>query len=137
MGQIFDRIKRIAKSYGNDADHSTTWAESILSSDDDELRRIIEELSSGEPSRQTHTNHQPPPPPPTSIPDDVKRAHTTLNVPVGATPADMKMAYRTAIAQWHPDKFVNVSPEEHTRAQQRAREINAAIITLKNHYRFS
>ncbi|MBK6290956.1 MAG: hypothetical protein IPF59_04250 [Ignavibacteria bacterium] len=61
MGQIFDRIKRIAKSYGNDADHSTTWAESILSSDDDELRRIIEELSSGEPSRQTHTNHQPSP----------------------------------------------------------------------------
>lgn len=135
MGQIFDRIKRIAKSYGTDAHHSSAWTESMLSSDDDELRAIIDELSSGEPS-----NMPPPPPPPprsSTIPPDVMRAHTTLNVPVGATHAEMKKQYRSAIAQWHPDKFVNVAPEEHARAQQRAREINAAYITLKTHYRFS
>lgn len=135
MGQIFDRIKRIAKSYGNDAEQSSSWTERLFSSDDDELRRIIDELSSGGPMADA----PPPPPPPrqTSIPPDVLKAHTTLNIRVGATPAEMKKSYRSAISQWHPDKFVNVSPEEHTRAQQRAREINAAYITLKNHYRFS
>ena len=45
MGQIFDRIGRIARAYWNDATPSSSdWAERLVADEDDELRRIIEEL---------------------------------------------------------------------------------------------
>ena len=135
MGQIFDRIKRITRSLGADERTPSSWDESLLSSDDVELRRIINELS-GDGS----SNSAPPPPPPPNrdnIPADVLKAHTILNVAVGVSTDHMKKAYRTAIAKWHPDRFSQASVSDHAVAQQRAREINAAYITLKNHYRFS
>ncbi|MBC8124763.1 MAG: J domain-containing protein [Candidatus Kapabacteria bacterium] len=134
MGQIFDRIKRITRSLGADQRTPSTWDESLLSSDDDELRRIIDELSGDE-----STNSQPPPTPQPhgNIPAEVLKAHTILNVAVGSTTDLLKKAYRTAIAKWHPDRFSQASAADHAVAQQRAREINAAYITLKNHYRFS
>lgn len=133
MGQIFDRITNILKSRLADTAPSTDWAERMLASDDEELRRIIDELSAD-------GQGAPPPrssPPPSSVPPDVVKAHTVLNVPVGATADEMKKAYRAAIARWHPDRFTNTSADEHARAQTRAREINAAYIVLKNHYRFA
>ena len=134
MGQIFNRIKRITRSLGADERTPSAWDESLLSSDDDELRRIIDELSGDE-----STNSQPPPPPQQhgNVPVEVLKAHTILNVAVGSTTDLMKKAYRTAIAKWHPDRFTQASASDHEVAQQRAREINAAFITLKNHYRFS
>jgi len=131
MGQIFDRIKRITRSLGADERTPTSWDESLLSSDDDELRRIINELSADGSSNSA------PPPNRGTIPADVLKAHTILNVAVGSATDHMKKAYRTAIAKWHPDRFSQASASDHAVAQQRAREINAAYITLKNHYRFS
>jgi DnaJ-domain-containing protein 1 len=133
MGQIFDRITNILRSRLADDRQPSAWADHMLSADDDELRRIIDELSSdGTPP--------PPPrsePPPRTVPPDVERAHTTLGVAVGADVATIKKAYRSAIARWHPDRFANAPADEHARAQARAREINTAYITLKNHYRFA
>ncbi len=54
MGQIWNRISKLAKTYLQDSDDIST-AERIIQSDADELRRIIDELS--EPKKQA-----PPPP---------------------------------------------------------------------------
>lgn len=132
MGQIFDRIKRITKSYSANSAADASWAENVLSQDDDELRRIIDELSNGGSNTST-----PPPQSNPDIPAEVLKAHTILNIAVGAAPVEMKKAYRTAIARWHPDRFSQATATDHTNAQQRAREINAAYITLKTHYSFT
>jgi len=131
MGQIFNRIKNIARAYGSEARNNSAWQESMLNSSDDELRRIIDELNSD------RTAEVPPQPPPTkneTLPAEVVKAHITLNCPVGSSRDNMKKAYRTAISTWHPDRFSGKPKEEQTRAHQRAHEINAAYITLKNHY---
>ncbi len=52
MGQIWNRLSRLAKTYLNDTS-DTSAAERILRSDDDELKRIIEELDN--PKSNEHT----------------------------------------------------------------------------------
>lgn len=118
MGQIFDRIKNIARAYASDVQNDSSWAERTISAYDDEL-------------------HQPPANQPPALSREILKAHTTLNVAVGSSPDDVKMAYRTAISQWHPDKFVTASQGEQATAHSRAHEINAAYKALKNHYRIS
>lgn len=121
MGQIFDRISRLARAYVNDSrTPDQAWAEQMLGSDDDELRRIIDEL---------HAQPQTP-----NVPDDVRRAFTILGIAVTHDQQAIKDAYRAAIAQWHPDRYVNASPADHQRAQERSREINAAYLLLKAYY---
>ena len=120
MGQIFDRISRLARTYWTDATSDTSWAEQMLASDDDELRRIIEEL-----------NAKPPSP---SVPPDVQRALQNLSLPPTATSAEVKAAYRRMIAHWHPDRFASATADEQRLAHERAREINAAYLLLKAYH---
>lgn len=121
MGQLFNRIRNFARSsFSTELDRE--WAERILREDDEELRRIIDELPPVQPKRK--------------LPADVLRAHTQLNIPVGASTEDMKKAYRTAIATWHPDRFAQASAEDQTKAQHQARAINAAYLLLKDFYQF-
>ncbi len=121
MGQIFDRINRIARAHWSSlTDSDTAWAERVLSSDDDELRRIIDELQSEPPSP--------------SVPPDVAQALRVLGLPTTATAEEVRSAYRRLIAQWHPDRFVGATAEEQHRAQERARELNAAYLLLKAYH---
>jgi hypothetical protein len=55
MGQIWNRLSRLAKTYLNDTS-DTSAAERILRSDDDELKRIIEELDN--PKNKEHTTSE-------------------------------------------------------------------------------
>ncbi len=100
----------------------------MLESEDDELRRLINELSADSEDTGTFA-------PPTNVPADVVRAHTVLNVPVGATPAEIKKAYKTSITRWHPDKFANAPADEHSKAVAMAHALNNAYATLKRYYR--
>ncbi len=49
---------------------------------------------------------------------------------LGLTPdadeAEIEQAYRRLISQYHPDKYAQAAPELRARAEQRARQINAA-----------
>lgn len=137
MGQLFNRLRRFAASQlAADTSHATnsSYADMDLS-DDDELRRIINELSG---KTEHKTNHQPPPqrPPQASIPRHVLAAHTVLNVRVGATVQEIKQAYRKAIATWHPDKFVRAETKLQQEAHTNARKINAAYMALEEFYKF-
>lgn len=112
---------------------SSTSIEDILAGDDDELRRIIDELTRDHEPAQTTSEPQPTTPP-TSVPQNIVAAHTVLNVPVGASHDHIKKAYRTSIAAWHPDRFANADAEAHANANTRAREITSAYQTLKSYY---
>ena len=121
MGQIFDRMSRIARAYWADAtSQPTDWAERLLQEDDEELRRIIEEL-------QTE-------PPATTIPAEVTDALRALGLQTGDSAAEVKAAYRRLISQWHPDRFVNAPTNEQDRARERAQEINAAYLLVTAYY---
>lgn len=126
---ILDRIRNIVASELTSRRTHSPSVNDILSGDDDELRRIIDELS-----RDNAPPRTPPQPPPASIPSDVVAAHTVLNVPVGAPHDHIKKAYRTSIAAWHPDRFANADAQAHAAANERARTITAAYQTLKTFY---
>lgn len=109
---------------------SSPSIEDILAGDDDELRRIIDELlHDGPPAAPSE-----PTPIPPSIPRTILAAHTALNIPVGSSHEHIKKAYRTSIAAWHPDRFANADAETHAAANTRAREITSAYQTLKSYY---
>ncbi|MCS6999647.1 MAG: J domain-containing protein [Bacteroidota bacterium] len=115
---ILERILRILRaelSAGRSAS-STSYA----TIEDEELRRIIEEL------HQPRT--QPPPPRTSGI---VEWAYRTLGVPPSATNAEIKAAYRRAIARVHPDRYASAPDQQRRWAEQRAQEINRAYAILK------
>jgi DnaJ-domain-containing protein 1 len=118
MGQLFDRISRLARAYWTDAaSPDVEWAERLIDTQDDELRRAIDEAA-------------------LSVTDDVAHAHNILRIPLGSTAATVKSAYRTAMQQWHPDRFVNGTQPEQNMSRQKAQEINTAYLILKKYYGF-
>ena len=123
MGQIIDRISKLAQAYWTDATNKDLdWAEHVLDSEDDELRRAIEELSKSKG---------------TGVPKEIADALRILGLTIDALPPSVKPAYRKAISQWHPDRFVNASHLEQQSAQKKAQEINAAYVLLKAYFRIS
>lgn len=57
--------------------------------------------------------------------------YTVLGIARGASDRDIKQAYRRLMSQHHPDKLGDVPPEIKQRAEERAREINAAYERIK------
>jgi tetratricopeptide (TPR) repeat protein len=53
-----------------------------------------------------------------------------LNLEPGASPAEIKAAYRKLVKQWHPDRFSD--PESRAEANEQIKRINFAYKTLKN-----
>ncbi|MEO6264059.1 MAG: DnaJ domain-containing protein [Luteimonas sp.] len=52
--------------------------------------------------------------------------HRVLGLTEDATDAEVDLAYRRLITQYHPDKLAGVADELRRQAETRAREINAA-----------
>ncbi len=46
---------------------------------------------------------------------------------------DVKRAYRDKVRQYHPDKVAGLAPEFTQLAEQRTRELNAALQQAKRH----
>jgi DnaJ-domain-containing protein 1 len=49
-----------------------------------------------------------------------------LGVPTDATAAEIDLAYRRLMSQYHPDKVASATPELQRQAERRASQINAA-----------
>ncbi len=69
------------------------------------------------------------PPPPRDEPPQARAWHEVLGVAENASLFEIKAAYRSAIALYHPDRLVGLAPELQALAEQRAKEINAAYET--------
>lgn len=61
---------------------------------------------------------------------DVAEALKALGLEAGATPKEIKSAYRTLITQYHPDLFVGMAPEFQKVAEDKSREIIDAYSML-------
>ncbi len=125
MGYIWRRLLRLAKVWIADSlpFSDTQWTDK----EEEELRRIIEELE------QKQASTAPPDPP---LPPKVRWAYRTLGLRYPATIAEIKRTYRNKIKQYHPDRLRNLSPEQQQYAQQKAREINIAYTILREQLNF-
>jgi DnaJ like chaperone protein len=65
--------------------------------------------------------------------DRLADAYAALGVTAGASPAEIKRAYRKLISQYHPDKLAARGLPESMRAvaEERSRELNSAYDLIK------
>ncbi|MEL7243354.1 MAG: DnaJ domain-containing protein, partial [Cyanobacteria bacterium J06573_2] len=70
-------------------------------------------------NKKTNTNK------PYSDKDKIARAYNTLDLKPGASPEQIKQAYKKLVKKWHPDLFVN-QPQELIKAKEKIRLINEA-----------
>ncbi len=66
-----------------------------------------------------------------------KDPYAILGVTRGASAGEIKRAYRKLISQHHPDKLGDVPAELKRRAEERAREINAAYEKIQHERQFN
>ncbi len=140
MGQIFSRIKRIAKSHTNDFERSDA---SSADNQDEELRRIIDELNDSktddskpddnEPNDNESNDNE-------SNDNKAKdnaeessfgsmtyeKANAILGVNHNSTAKEIKSAYLNKIKEYHPDKVASLGDELKQLADKKTLEINLA-----------
>ncbi len=140
MGQIFNRIKNISKSYLSDADE-LYYAQRLIDSDKDDLNRIIDNLNQtpkGEKSQRANTNknhneYQAKAKPNNSEASiTLSDAYKVLEIKSDADIESIKSAYKTKIKEYHPDKVQTMGKEILDIANRKTKEINDAYNLIKN-----
>ncbi|MBW4676300.1 MAG: DnaJ domain-containing protein [Desmonostoc geniculatum HA4340-LM1] len=63
---------------------------------------------------------------------DINHAYEILELEPGASPAQVKRAYRKLVKVWHPDRFFN--QKEKQEAEEKIKKINAAYNQLKSEF---
>ncbi|MCC6845096.1 MAG: J domain-containing protein [Bacteroidetes bacterium] len=101
-------------------------SERIIRSDDDELRRIIEELT--EPKAGRRDEKKPPADAKRDNKNDelLRKAAAVLGIATDASPESITAAYRRKIMQVHPDRVTGQSKEFQESARQKTIELNDA-----------
>lgn len=152
MGQIWNRIRRLAQSYTRDS----AWSyESVEEEEQRRLKEIIDELNRQEPARQqgqsagqqhAHTGQQNASqrngsqqrasneqqrsaPKPTGM--TMEQALHILGVASTASNDDIKRAYKKLMMKYHPDRVASMGAVEQEAAKRRAQEVNGAYQYIK------
>ena len=63
--------------------------------------------------------------------NSVNKCYEILGVDPGATPEELKKAYRNLVKNWHPDRFLH-NPTLQRKAEEKLREINEAYDRLQS-----
>lgn len=131
MGQIFDRINRIAKSYLAYEDELES-ARQALEADSDFLKEEIDNCMRDNYSNKKSDNRQKK----QNINDindeiNLKNSFNVLGVPENASAEEIKAAYKTKIKEYHPDKVEGLGEELKSLAAKKTQDINAAYNYLK------
>ncbi len=126
MGQIFNRISRIAKSKLSEYKDDYVRTDSHFDEDDD-LKRAIDELSKQEKNEnksQSRKNNE------ESFDSskkmDIFLAADILGVSTDASFEEIKVAYKQKIKEYHPDKVASLGKELQDLAEKKTSAINAA-----------
>lgn len=131
MGQLIDRIFRLAKSKVNDF---TFTSSDPHKNENDELKRIIDELNKEKQkeedskAEQKQTKQETPQP---KAEQTVSSACTMLGVSVNASIEDIKSAYKQRMKEYHPDRVANLGAELKDLARKKTQEFNDAYQFLK------
>lgn len=123
--QIFDRISRILKSYSTQ-NHNEKYG--FIEDEDDELKRIIEELNSDSkndnysenPNNNSH-----------SAKSNLYKYYEILGINDNADFTKVKEAYRKKMKEYHPDKFAGMDINIRNKAEAKAKDINEAYNKIK------
>lgn len=126
--QIFDRISRIFRAnYSN----NTSYGKSLFESEDDELKRIIDELNSdksdGKETKSENSQNE------YSHKNDteLEKAFRILGLNINSDNQQIKNVYRNKMKEYHPDKFSKQSNEIREKAEKRSMEINEAYTKIR------
>jgi DnaJ-domain-containing protein 1 len=132
--QIFDRISRIIKS--NKSDYTRNLND-IFEDEDDELKRIIDELNNEKKTSGKTNDHnkyndysnvkeQK-----TDFPEEIKNAFMVLGISYVSDNEQIKSVYKKKMKEFHPDKVSHLSDEIRNRAESRAKDINEAYNKIR------
>jgi len=135
MGQIFNRIFDIAKANRS----SRRTANFFSERDDDELKRIIDELNSSNEGKNQETGSQKSEEKRVKEEKDNKnitmtviRAFQVLKIDKNVSSEDVKKAYIERIKEYHPDRLENFGDELKDLAKKKTQEINEAYSLIMN-----
>ena len=123
MGQLFNRIKNFAKSELQDSSDNQINYNSIFDSDDNDLKRQIDEATKGT-AGQTNKNEKKQTKTDTTI--NLNNAYGILGLPANADIEVVKSAYKKLIREYHPDKVEGLGAEIKEVAERKTKEINIA-----------
>jgi DnaJ-domain-containing protein 1 len=123
LGQIFERIKRVTKSYLNDED-SSPRRNYTIPDEDDELKKIIDEL--GKDKSRSESGNQQTPRGKGSGTLDRDKALSVLGLSSKAGIDEIKSAYRKKMMEYHPDRVSGLGKDLQEIARKKAIEINLA-----------
>ncbi len=124
MWQIINRISKLVQSNSFKSNDSYK----ILNQDDEELKRIIDELNNKKESSDKKSENTPKS---SNTGDDVKNAFAELGVPHNADSATIKSAYRSKMKEFHPDRFVKLDKELQEKSRRKSQELNSAYDILE------
>ena len=123
MGQILNRVFRVAKSYMND---SETNSSHVDIDKDDELKRIIDELNNSEKKQEERKKEY------NSVKMNLHEAFAVLNINQNAQVEEIKSAYKNKIKEYHPDRLENFGDELKELARKKTQDINEAYSIIRN-----
>jgi len=127
MGQILNRFKRYIKSEIS-ADDDIRRAEKVIGSEEDELKKVIEELNNAKKEdkkrEETKSNEN-------ANTMNAGLAYSILEIPQNATNDQIKSAYRSKLKEYHPDKVAHLGEELKALAAKKTLQINNAYDYLK------
>ncbi len=130
--QIIERLSRFIKS--GFADFNTN-SSSIFNSEDDELKRIIDELNSKDKKKENNNGYSEPSNNTTNK-TELEKAFDTLGIGSTSDKDVIKMHYKKKMKEFHPDKVSQHSDDVRKRAETRAKEINVAYTLIRKHLVF-
>jgi curved DNA-binding protein CbpA len=139
MGQIFNRLKDIASSYFSDSNQYSSYA----NPEDDELRRIIDELNNT-PKKEnpkndfnfqknnSNNNNSAQ----SNVPANVINAFKIIGISSNSDVETIKAAFKKKIKEHHPDKFQKADDNTKKEAQQYSQDLISAYNIIKQYKGF-
>ncbi|MBK7986715.1 MAG: DnaJ family molecular chaperone [Candidatus Kapaibacterium sp.] len=130
MGQLWDRVKRFARSQSSITESSTF--EELIDTEDDELRKAIDEAAHstfGSRAAKNNTSKN-------RIQTEKDRAFAVLGLPITATNDEVRAKYRLLMKEFHPDAVAQQSSAIQDIARKRSQDINIAYQYIKKIRKF-
>lgn len=136
---IFEKLNRIIDSFVDadsgpgserfDPDYSEAWQEleSFMGDEEYDARRA--RTGTTGPGSRGGTYRRAP----GGAPPELERDFHNLEVPVGSGWKEIQRAYKSQLAQYHPDRFA-ANPKKYATATEITKQINYSYQRLKQYY---